>query len=173
MTALDRNPATVNLLTQVDFSLKIKRCPQVEFFAQKINLPGIVADGVEVATPLATIQKNYDHLRFNNLNVTFKVDEQLTNYLEIHNWMRALGPTKDFTGYQNLNRQPKVSGLGLYSDMVLMILDANKNPKFEVTFMNAFPIELQDLNFSSDLRDVEYQTVSASFVYTLYEINKL
>lgn len=170
MSALENNPPTVNILPQVDFSLKIKRCPSVEFFVQKANLPGIHAESVPIPTPLATIKKNYDHLTFNNLNITFKVDEKLQNYLEIHNWMRALGPTIDFTGYDRLNKNGPTSGHGLFSEMTLMILDSNKKPKYEVVFENAFPIDLSDLTFASDLNQVYYNTASVSFDYTLYRI---
>lgn len=171
MTALDRNPPTVNILPQVDFVLKIKRCPSVEFFVQKVNLPGIHAEGVPVPNPLATIKKNYDHIEFSPFQMSFKVDEKLQNYLEIHNWMRALGPTIDFSGYKNLSKKSAVTGLGIYSEMILMILDSNKNPKFEIVFDNAFPVDLSDLTFGSDLNQVMYNTATAVFDYTLYRIN--
>ena len=31
------------------------------------------------------------NLTYNNFTITFLVDENLENYLELHNWMRALG----------------------------------------------------------------------------------
>ena len=170
MTALDRNPKTLNFLPALDFRLIIKRCPNVQFFVQKGNLPGISGQAVSIPTPLATIAKNYDHIEFHPLQISFKVDEAFANYLEIHNWIRALGPTKNFKGYADLVKQSIASDLGLYSEMSMMLLDSNKNPKIQVTYQDAFPTDLSDLYFETDQNDIKYQTVTATFAYTLYDI---
>lgn len=170
MTALERNPQTLNLLPALDFVLVVKRCPNVNFFAQKTNLPGISGEAVPINTPLATIIKNFDHITFHPLQVTFKLDETLSNYLEIHNWMRALGPTKNYKGYQQLQKNSEASGLGLYSELSLIFLDSNKNPKIEAIFMDAFPTDLSDIYFDTTQRGVAYHTATVTFAYTLYDI---
>jgi hypothetical protein len=173
MTALDHNPSTLNFLPALDFKLIIKRCPHVEFFCQKINLPGMTGESAPVNIPFATIKRNYDHLNFHPLTVSFKIDEDFINYMEIHNWMRALGSPKDTIGYKQLKQNAEYSGIGLYSELSVMFLDSKKNPKIEVTYLDAFPTDISDLYFETDAADVKYHLATVTFDYTLYTIQLL
>lgn len=167
MSALDKNPTTLNYLTNVGYQLSIKKCPGVSFFIQKTNLPGINSGSVPFPTPLATINQIPDHLSFEDFFVQFKVDENLSNWLEIHNWMRGISPTNDFSEYKNEKKRE------LRSDILLTILDSSKNPKFVVTFQDCFPISLSGLQFDSDVNDVTFISSTVIFKYTLYKIEQI
>lgn len=167
MSALDKNPSSVNLLSNLGYKLLIKKCPNVNYFIQKSNLPGISSASVEVPTPLATINQIPDHLRFEDFYIQFKVNEDLSNWLEIHDWMRGITPTSNFNEYIEEKKR------GLRSDIILTILNSSKNPIFAITYQDAFPVSLSQIPFDSDTNDVGFITATAVFKYTLYKIEKL
>jgi hypothetical protein len=167
MSALDQNPSSVNLLSNLGYKLLIKKCPNVDYFIQKSNLPGIGSGSVPIPTPLATINHIPDHLTFEDFFVQFKVNEDLSNWLEIHDWMRGISPTSNFNEYVEEKRR------GLRSDILLTVLNSSKNPLFIVTYQDAYPVSLSGLQFDSDANDVNFITATAVFKYTLYKIEKI
>ena len=47
------------------------------------------------------------------------------------------------------------------------------NPIAEVRFQDLYPVNISALEFNQNATDVEYLTVSAEFVYKIYEIHSL
>jgi hypothetical protein len=174
MTAIDNTPFNKNFLSPLNFRFQLKRAPHVNFFCQEANLPSISFNRVPVQnTPFATIPLVGDHLTFEPLNITFKVDEDLENYLEIHNWLIALGEVESTGMYKQLQDNPSYTGETILGDISLMILSSSKNPNFDVTFKDAFPTSLSELKFRTTDENVSYITASASFRYVNYVIDKI
>lgn len=173
MAALDNTPQNKNFLSPLNFVFQIKRSPHLNFFVQEANLPAITAEFLEQTNPFVKIPISGEILKFGNLNVTFKVDEDLQNWFEIHNWIRALGFPADFTEYQSIKKNPVYSGDGITSDISLIILNQIKKPAFEVMFRNAFPVHLSDLVFKTTEDTVNYMTATAEFRYILYDVTKI
>ena len=170
MSAIDNRPDNMNFLSPLNFKFQLKRAPALNFFIQKVNIPGLSLPSVDVPTSIINIPYPGDHLLYNDLTVSFKVDENLENYLEIHNWLRSLGR---LDSYQALASQPTYTGNGLTSDVSLMLLTSYKNPNYEVIFENAFPISLSGLDFITTAEDVDYLEAEAVFKYVKYDIKKI
>jgi hypothetical protein len=148
--------------------------PNVNFFAQKANIPGLsIAGTPEQANPFVAIPYYGDHAQFNELEVTFRVDENLQNFLEIQNWIRALTFPEDFAEFAALFKAQKGSGDGLKSDASLIITTNGKNPNFECVFEDIFPISISDLVFDTTDESVNYLDATVQFRYTLYKISAL
>lgn len=174
MTAIENTPSNKNFLSPLGFRFMVKKLPHVNFFAQKANIPGIsIASNPEQPNPFVVIPYAGDHLQYNELTVAFRVDEDLQNYLEIHNWLVALGFPEKYEQYRALATKPVSTGDGLKSDASLIITSNGMNPKFDVTFQDAFPVSLSDLNFDSTDESVQYLEATVEFRYTLYKINPL
>ena len=112
-------------------------------------------------------------MEYGDFDITFKVDEDFQNYLEIHNWIRALGFPEQFEERTAISKNPDYSGEGLYSDLSLIILNSAKKPNYEFTFRSAFPTDLSSVEFDTSDDDVDYVTASASFKYMLFDIVKI
>lgn len=138
----------------------------------KINIPGLETDPVPMATPFVPIQQTPDHGTFNRLNVTFRVDEKLNNYLEMHSWLRNITKMDDFQEFAALKSHPEYTGLGLQSEIMLTILSSAKNPQIAFTFHGCFPISLSDLQFDAAMGDVEYLTANVQFLYTNFDYSR-
>jgi hypothetical protein len=171
-TALTDVPQNLNFLSPLGFKFYIKRCPHVNFMLYRINVPGLETDAVPQATPFVPIQQTPDHGNFLPLNITFRVDEQLQNYLEIHSWLRNICKMDDFLEFASLKKQPEYTGLGIQSEIMLTILTSAKNPIIAFTFHGCFPISLSNLQFDAAMGDVEYLTASVEFLYTNFDYSR-
>lgn len=171
---LNEMPINHNFLSPLNFRFILKRAPATEFFIQKINLPGFKLGVPQFPNPFVTIPEPGEHLAYNPLTITFKVDEDLKNYLEIHKWMQALGKPKNFEEYREVAVDvPQISGYGVKSDISLILMTNIKNPSFSINFVDAFPVLLGDIQFDTREEDIQYLTATATFKYTYYDIESL
>ena len=187
---LARQPEKLDYASPTQFKFGIHQLPKVEFFTLSANVPGITAGVVTRATPFKDIPIVGDKLTYENLSITFLVDEYLENYISLHNWMTGIGfPTdrQEFRTFRDVTSNTPASGKtpptdlvgkaipdrALYSDAYLMVLSNKNNPIVEVNFQNIFPISLGGLDFTQNVTDVEYVTATADFAYQIYEINTL
>lgn len=172
-TALDFTPSNKNFLNPINFGFVLKRAPYTEFFVQRIAIPNIVLDYIDSPSPQLRLPISASHIDFGSLNVTFKVDESMTNYLEIYNWMVAIGYPFNQQAYAALKANALASGESLVSDISVIIMDGLKNPNFEIVFSNAFPVQLGEISFESTDNDVNFVTTTASFKYSYFNVNKV
>ena len=187
---LARQPDKLDYASPTQFKFGIHQLPKVEFFTLSANVPGISAGVVTRATPFKDIPIVGDKLTYDNLSITFLVDEYLENYISLHNWMTGIGfPTdrQEFRTFRDVTSNTPAGGntpssdlvgkaipdRALYSDAFLQILSNKNNPIAEVNFENMFPISLSALDFSQSATDVEYMIASAEFAYQIYEIKTL
>jgi hypothetical protein len=173
MTALNETPTNTNLLSPLVFKFQIKRAPEVTFFVQNVNLPGISGFPPEFPTPLVRVPQVHDHLQYDDLMINYKVDEDMRNYTLLHDWIRGIGFPTDHSEYAALKNQPVASGLGLKSDCSLFVLNSARNVNIEITFYDAFPLAISSLIFDTTLTDVLTLEAAATFTYTYYDINIL
>ena len=185
-----RQPDQLDYASPTQFRFGVHQLPKVEFFTVSANLPGI-AGGVAIQpTPFKDIPIMGDKLTYENLSISFIVDEYLENYISLHEWMVGIGfPEKrdQFRTFRDVTSKtpagggtPKVDRIGkatadraMYSDAFLQILSNKNNPIVEVNFENVFPIALGPLDFSQAATDVEYMVATAEFAYQIYEIKTL
>ena len=185
-----RQPAKMDYASPIQFRFKCTKLPNVEFFCQSANLPGISLGSAQQATPLYDIPVPGDKITYQDLSITFLVDENLNNYKEIHDWLLGLGfPNKhqQFADLQTASQdrfpgstagaavpgvavpQPLNEG-GLYSDATLTILNSKNIAKTEIRFQNLYPTSLGSLSYDVKLSDVDYLQASISFTYMNYDI---
>lgn len=173
MTAIDNTPENKNFLSPLNFRFQIKKAPHVNFFIQRVNIPAIQVGNADTSNPFVVIPHPGDHINYGTLEITFKVDEDLTNYLEIHNWIRALGFPEKYEEYKTIQDVKPYTGDGIYSDISLIVLASTKTPNYDITYRDAFPISLSALTFLTTDSSVNYIEASATFKYTLFDITKI
>ena len=173
MSALDRNPAKLDMLSPLGFRFQIKKLPNVNFYLQNVVLPEVSLPSTQQPTPFVSVPLPGDHLDYGELKITFKVDENFTNYIEVHNWIRGLGFPESLEEYGNLARKPRMSGEGVYSDASLIVTTNLKNPNVEFIFEDCYPIIVGSMRFNTTDTDVIYIECDATFKYTKFEIQIL
>ena len=170
---LTTQPQNLNFLSPLGFRFTLKKSPTVNFFCTDANIPSFNLGWATQLTPFTNIAVPGDKPTYGSFRLTFKVDEDFINYLEIYNWITALGFPESFRQYKTLATQPVTSGNRIMSDGTLTILNSAQNPNIEVVFQDMFPVDLSDVNFTTADTTVNYVTATVEFKYTLFTINKL
>ena len=173
MTAIDNTPTNKNFLNPLNFQFQLKRAPNLNFFIQKVNIPSVAIQLIDIPNVFNYIPDPGNKVQYGEFTVTFKVDEDLSNYREIHDWLRSLGFPESFAEYKALAANAEYTGTGIKSDISLIVLNALKRPNFEITFRDAFPVFLSEVMFDTTLADVQYVTATATFKYLLFDLHKL
>ena len=190
---LSRQPTQLDYVSPTQFKFNIHQLPKVEFFCTAANVPAINLGEAIFPTPYKQIPVMGDTLTYDNLSISFIVDENLENYIELHEWLTAIGFPKDreqFTTFRSStadspvitqgvsddrglttgSSQLSTSARGMFGDAILTILTNKNNPVVEVRFQDLFPVALGALDFTQVATDVEYISVTADFSYKIYEI---
>ena len=186
---LARQPDNLDYLSPTQFKFNIHQLPKVEFFCTAANVPAINLGEAVFPTPYKEIPVMGDTLTYDNLSISFIVDENLENYIEIHEWLTAIGFPKNrnqFSSFRSSTAstpiatqgtsddigdvQPATSARGMFGDAILTILTNKNNPVVEVRFQDIYPVALGALDFTQTATDVEYITVTADFSYKIYDI---
>lgn len=179
MSALANQPTNPNFLSPLGFKFVIKKLPNVNYFCQSVQIPTISMTVIEQSSPLLSIPRIGDRITYDQLSLKFRVDENMANYLEIHNWLTGLGHPVSLNQTRNLSRSshiPKIregSALSMVSDGTLIVLSSHKNPTVNVFFHDMFPTSITELTFDSTATDIEYLEATVSFRYLRYDVEVL
>ena len=171
--ALITQPQNINFLSPLGFRFVLSRAPNLNFFCTDVNIPSITLGFIELPTPFKIIEVPGDKLDFGDLNITFKVDENMANYFEIYNWLIALGFPDEFGQYKRLADKSRGDKEGIYSDGTLYVLNSAMVPTLEVTFQDLFPVAICDINFTTTDTDVNYVTNTATLKFKKFTVTKL
>ena len=178
MTIINRNPTNKDLLQTTKFLLTFSRLPNMSFFCQSANLPGVSLSEVPFNTPFIDLYVPGEKLVYDTFNITFLVDEDLRTWTEIHDWIRGLTFPTDFKEYVNLSRQAGASNIrgstGLkpqYSDAVLTLYTNKNNPNFRIKLVDVFPTSLSSIlvNTSDTAENIIVSDATFRFSYYDYE----
>ena len=168
-----------NFLAPTGFKFALKRSPAVAFFCNEANIPDLNLGIAVQPSYLKDIDRPGDKIQFVDLTIRFLVDEDLTNFMEIQNWIRGLGFPDNIGQFRDLENESIIpSNYGqaeesVFSDGTLQILSSNLIPKFQVKFEGLFPYSLTTMTFDATDTDIEYFTAEASFKYNIYKITDL
>ena len=134
-------------------------------------------------TPLSDIPVPGDKLSYGDLVIRFLVQENMSNYLELYNWLVGLGFPESRDQYIKWNeaqryRFPAVSdkrlgALGNFSDADFFILDSDNNPNVKISYYDVFPVSLEGLDFDISTGRADYLIGNAAFKYRHYTVEAL
>ena len=174
MAAANIVPDNLNYLSNISFRLTMLDAPNLTWFCQATNVPGVSIEGIDVFTPYVTIPYAGNKVSFEELSVRFIVDEHMKNWIEIYDRIIALGLAEGGENYRLLKAKSNTTQRGgTVSTLVLTVLTSAMNPQMEFHFYEAFPTSVTALDFDSANADLEYFTATAAFRYTNYEIKNL
>ena len=163
-----------NYLSPIGFVFVLDKARRTSFLCQRAEIPSIQLGAVQIPTRGMVPVPLEGNMTYGNLNIEFLVDEDLRNYMELHNWIRALGTPQDYQERTDwVTKYSKNMGKGTdtkTSDATLQILNNNNIVNFDVVFKDLFPVSLSTVNFDVTQDDNNYFTASAEFEYVLYEV---
>lgn len=169
--SVPHTPANPNQLHPNKFVVSFTALPDIEYWAQSVNVPGLSIGEVPRQTPFIDLYSPGEKLLINPFSMTFLVDEDLRGWLEIYTWMRGMTFPKDFAEYKNLDQRfgAWATPMKQFSDATLTILDSKQNPKIRIKFSNCFPTSLTDILLSATASPEDPITADGVFRFDLYE----
>ena len=178
MTALNRNPINPNFLAPNKFQLNFARTPNLQYFCQTITLPGISTSEIAITNPFVELYSPGEKEVYDQLNITFMVDEGMLAWLEIHDWLRAMTFPTEFEEYQQLGKlnqftTRKGGNFPQFSDATVTLLSSANNPIYRISYKDTFPVSLSGFTLSTTDTPDSIITADATFRFTYFNIERI
>ncbi|AEC52992.1 tail completion and sheath stabilizer [Synechococcus phage S-CRM01] len=172
-----------NFLSPIGFKFTINRLKGVDFFCQSATVPGISMGAPSTGTRFNKIYHPGDELEYDELYIKFLVDENMKNYIQVHDWMREITTPYSSSEFafnrsaiqsqnpirRRVEEPPSLLDNQWKSDCSLFVLSSNYAPVAEFVFRDAFPVALTPLNFDSSIEDVNYFTSEIRIRYNYFD----
>ena len=179
-TSMVRNPRPLEplntqTLRENKFSLSIARLTAVSYKLTSTTIPGISITPLPQATPFRTHQlPGFKILYDQAFEVTFLIDEALTNWQELHDWMIGIAPPDSFTQYQANADKYGITTADegqVMSDARLLIYNAQNTLTYVFVIEEMFPTRLSGINFHYS--SAEPLTATAAFSYSKFRLDSV
>ena len=161
-----------NFLAPVGFKFTLAKYPKVSFFSNSARIPELSLGTATQPSYLKDIDIPGEKLTYGDLVIRFLVDENMQNYMAMHNWLKGIGFPE--TPQQFADQTTNADGLRdekeVFSDGSLHILNSNFKDVAIVRFNDLFPVGLTSLEFDATETDINYFTAEAVMRYTVYNI---
>jgi hypothetical protein len=146
----------MNLLAPNGFRLTInrKQFSNTEFFVTSFSLPTLSLGETQVNYKNAIGFQPGETLSFDSLSMRMAIDETMTGYTELLNWM--------------VQNETKLE----VHDMILSILSNSNDSNKQIQFSNVFPVSLAGVEFSTNNSSIEYLQTDITFRYDRFTIIK-
>ena len=171
----DSQPTNLNQLNVVSFDVSFSRQPAVQYFCQRITLPSVTLGETNEPSPFMNLPLEGDTLTYESLTLSFIVDEDLTNYTEVYNWLTALGFPREYSQFAAL-KEPEFASktLSKYSDLTIVLHTNKSNPNYRIRFTDCFPTSLSSIGFDATPTGMDPIVVDATFNFRgMFDIEKI
>jgi len=180
----------LDFASPTQFRFSIQKLPEVQFFTTQANIPSVSLTELSQPTPLQNITLAGSDMTYEDLTVTFLIDEEYRNYREVHDWIKGLGFPENHSQYasllnENSDRMPGSTSRGvqtepgkikpatpdgaIYSDATLTILSSKNNPSLEIRFRDVYPKSIGPVALTTQDTEVTYLQADVTFGYKYYE----
>jgi len=180
MGATTRNPSNRDYLQSTKFKFNMARLPGATYFCQTVNLPGLSLTEVIRPTPFIDLYMPGEKLIYDSLNLTFLINEDLSDWEQMHDWIRAMTFPREFEEYANLGKLSAASQIRVgsrtppqYTDASVTIFTNKNNPQIRVNFKDLFPTTLGGIQFNAMDSAENILTCDASFKFSYYNIERV
>ena len=154
-----------NFLSPIGFLFTLEKAKKASFLCQAASIPTLSLGDVNIPTRGMVPIPTEGNLVYGGFEIEFIVDEDLRNYMEIHNWMRGISG-----GNHTWERGDYEEHYTPRCDGSLAVMNSNMQTNFFVNFKDLFPVSLNALEFNATIDGTEYATASVEFRYTSYDI---
>lgn len=155
------NPQT-SMMSPINFGFILDKTPNTNYLVQKVEIPGMQLGIAQSPSPGLVRIINPGNIDYGDLAITFKVGEDMSDYLEIYNWMIELGHPDSLDQYSRS-----------FYDATVLIMDSAKRPKISIRFTDCIPVSISPIELNSTLEGVQYLDATATFRFQRFFYNVL
>lgn len=156
----------LNILGNNNFHFEIHELPTVSLFAQDFTMPGISLGRAAVPTSNVDYNVPGEKIEYEDLVITFMVDEFIKNYIEVFQWMTSLGFPESTDQFKALKEDQ--TPYTETSDIILTITTNKFNAHHEVHFIDCFPTDLSPIDFTNTDSTITPLQCTVTFDYSYY-----
>ena len=149
--------------TQFNITISRKNYPNLSFFAQSVEHPGMSSAAVTVPYSRTDTYLPGDKMEFGTLGVTALIDEDMVSYKEIYDWMQ--GNVSGFTAATDATDTKPAST----ADITVNVLNSMNNKTKEIRYYNAFPTDISGIAFASTTEE-QFLTFDITFQFDQFEL---
>ncbi len=162
-----KNPDNINLMYQDKFKFVLQDVKHVEFFCYRVNVPGMSMSYQSIPTPTNQMFVGGKKLHYEDLTLSFRVNEDLTNYKEIFNWLVGIVGPQDTEQFKTFNDGKLLAApkYNIFRDATLFSLTNSSNPNIQINFKDLFPFSLSGLDMDNASTDTVTATVGFRYDY--------
>lgn len=171
--ALNRQPDNDNLLQTTGFRFVMTKAPEVIYFCQSVQIPSISISTTDVFSKHPTLHLADPKLSYEPLALTFLVNEDMGNWLEIYNWMKSVTIHDEklepkFLSEKQVDSEKPGDPSNYQIDGTLVILNSNSKPQVSVTFKDLWPSTLGEIDLNATDGNASQVTSTVTFQYRDY-----
>ena len=158
----------INYLQPTSYKLVLDRenYPNLEFFAQSVNHPGVGINATEVPfRKIGGVPFAGNTLSFGTLSVNIILDEDMNAYNEMLSWVRRLVDEPSVRATERTSTR-----IPHYADITLSILSSHNNTTKKIRYYECVPTGIGDISFGSTFSGTEFVTFPATFRFTYFEL---
>ena len=148
----------LNLTKTNLYVFRLHKTPKVSYNCTSVTLPGLSLGSSIQSSPIRDVNIPGDTLVYDDLSLNFLVDEDFVNWLEIYNWMKALGTPENTNQYDST-----------LSGGVLFMTTNNRNVNKKFEFFDLFPVNLTSVDLN--LQDGNPVESTVTFQYNYFQIS--
>jgi transcriptional regulator of nitric oxide reductase len=126
-----------------------------EFTIQTMMLPDVTVEGAPLQFKQIDVGRVGDKISFGSFEVSYLIDEDLLNYKEIFDWLKA-------------NVESVHTATNHVRDLTLTVMNSANNVTKQIKFVDAYPTSISSLPFDITTTEVEYLTAVVTFDYSYY-----
>lgn len=166
---ITRTPENTSLLQATKYTFTVPNLPFAKYFCQSVTMPGVATGAVPVSNPFSDTFRHGVKLTYDELRITFIVDEDLRVWEETFNWLRSVAlPTKfqEYAKHYNMNTP-------IYYDGILTINTNSNLPNIRFKFTACHPTSLSGITFNTADSADNTITAELGIRYDYFEIERL
>ena len=166
--SLDVNNRTItneSYLQPISFQFSCPKTPTLNYFVQSVQIPGVESAAAFQPTALINSPLPGQDFTYQPLIVSFIIDENMNNWLEVYNWLISTKATDRFDRV--------VEPADQFADASILVMNNKMQAIRRIEFSRMFPTNLTEIQFDSANTDPGPILATATFAYTYYEVSEI
>lgn len=144
----------IDLATNVAARLSLYKFKDIEFFTQKLIIPGIRAVYPKIQAPRLAVAMPPQSIVYEPFVLTYLLKEDMSNHKSLINWLQDAITEK---------------GENVFSDASVFILSAQRTVVSEIKFLGMMPIDISGIEYVTTADTTVYQQATVTFDYLQYK----
>jgi hypothetical protein len=153
-----------NNLQNNAFTFVLERIPQTIFRVTQCDVPSITVPPAGAGFPGSSQAFPGTFTEFDDITLTFIVDEDLQNYEEIYRWIVKQRFAENQVPSSDID-------VPYVSDGALTTMTNSSNPNRTFKFKAMFPVALGSIHFDTTVSSPEPVECTVTFKYSYFELN--